>query len=45
MTREVPAAITANLIGNGKVRLKKLIIIIRGVAKTFNKVKNNNSAL
>ena len=45
MTREVPAAITANLVGNEKVCPKKLVIITRGVAKTFSKVKNNNFAL
>ena len=45
MTQEVLAAITDNLVGNGKVCLKKLVITTRGVIKTFNKVKNNNSAL
>ena len=45
MTRKVSAAVTANLVGNEKVRPKKLVIITRGVAKTFNKVKNNNFAL
>ena len=45
MTREVLVAVMDNLVGNGKVCLKKLVITIRGVAKTFNKVKNNNSAL
>ena len=45
MTWEVSAAVTANLVGNEKVCPKKLVIITRGVAKTFNKVKNNNFAL
>ena len=45
MTREVSAAITANLIGNEMVCPKKLVLVAWGVAKTFNKVKNNNFAL